>query len=996
VVRLTGDVETSGADLDAPPALLGLVEDFLRWEPLPPRDAKQLAEVSARLCRLLRDEVTEQLKTGSPALTALATDWRKMLFPDASDSQFADGYAQAVTFGMLMARAREIRLGAGLDQVARQLGQTNSLIGTALRVLTDAVEDQATLKTSLGTLTRVLDAVHWPAISKGNPDTWLYFYEDFLEVYDNQLRKLTGSYYTPPEVVAAMVRLVDEVLQSPRRFALAGGLASSAVTLADPAVGTGTFLLGTLRRIAETVGTDEGPGAVPAAVDAALGRLIAFEIQLGPFAVAQLRLHAELVDLMGQAPRTSPRMFVTDTLDNPDIEQEWLPQILGPIAESRRQANEVKKHERITVVMGNPPYKEKAKGRGGWVEPGNEHSGNPAPLTAWVPPPEWRVGAHAKHLRNLYVYFWRWATWKVFDQDPTANTGIVCFITVAGFLNGPGFERMRDYLRRKADEIWVIDCSPEGHQPEVNTRIFQGVQQPVCIVVASRSPKARDDRPATVRFRALPAGHRKDKFNALGKLKLGSPGWVACPTEWRAPFLPAATGAWSNFPALADLFVYNGSGVMPGRTWVIAPDAESLRQRWEALINAPTDQIEILFHPHLRGGQPGDKHSKRVVAKGLPGYTARPTPVADERGPCVPPVPYGFRSFDRQWIIPDNRLINQPNPELWEVHSERQVYLTAPADRSPTAGPALTFTVLIPDLHHYNGRGGRVFPLWRDRKASEPNTAPNLLKFLGRKYKRPVSAEDVVAYVAAVAAHSAFTSRFRSDLVQPGLRIPLTADGKLFAQAAELGRTVIWLHTFGERFADARQGRPEQPPRMPKDKAPRIPAAGAVPQDPGRMPDTMDYDPTTHRLLVGDGYVERVAPEVWNYEVSGKPVLRHWFSYRKANRERPIIGDRRPPSKLGDLQPDYWLADYTTELINVLHVIGLLVALEPSQATLLERICSGRTLSAGELRAAGALTMRGEAKRETRAANSPAPLSLLDWALGASGHEPASEGCGPE
>lgn len=407
-VRLIGDVETSGAGLSAPPSLLGLFEDFIRWQPIPPRDAKQLAEVSARLCRLLREEVTEQLSLGSPALTALATDWRKLLFPEASDAQFADGYAQAVTFGMLMARAREIKLSEGLDHAARRLGETNSLIGTALRLLTDAAENQETLKTSLGTLTRVLDSVHWATISKGNPDAWLYFYEDFLEVYDNKLRKQTGSYYTPPEVVAAMVRLVDEALRS--RFALPTGLASPTVMLADPAVGTGTFMLGTLRRIAETVAADEGPGAVPAAINAVVRRLLAFEIQLGPFAVAQLRILAELADLIGAPPATPLRMFVTDTLGNPYIEQEWVPAILGPIAESRRRANEIKRQEPITVVIGNPPYKEKAKNRGGWVESGSANSPEPAPLAAWMPPPEWGVSAHAKHLRNLYVYFWRWAT----------------------------------------------------------------------------------------------------------------------------------------------------------------------------------------------------------------------------------------------------------------------------------------------------------------------------------------------------------------------------------------------------------------------------------------------------------------------------------------------------------------------------------------------------------------------------------------------------------
>ena len=100
----------------------------------------------------------------------------------------------------------------------------------------------------------------------------------------------------------------------------------------------------------------------------------------------------------------------------------------------------------------------------------------------------WGVGAHAKHLRNLYIYFWRWAAWKVFGGDPyrsgtdaseaadwTNRKGIVCFITVAGFLNGPGFQKMRADLRRDADEIWVIHCSPEGHQPPVSGRIFQGV-----------------------------------------------------------------------------------------------------------------------------------------------------------------------------------------------------------------------------------------------------------------------------------------------------------------------------------------------------------------------------------------------------------------------------------------------------------------------------------------------------------------------------------------
>jgi N-6 DNA Methylase len=613
VVHLEGNVELAGTKLAAPAAFLPLVTAFLHWSPTPPKSAKMLAAVSARLCRLLRDEVIEQMALNSPGLTALATDWRKLLFPQADDAQFADGYAQAVTFGLLVARARDISLSEGTEKASQELRKSNSLIGTALRLLTEDEANQEALKTSLGTLTRVLNEVNWHTISKDKPEAWLYFYEDFLEVYDNKLRKRTGSYYTPPEVVAAMVRLADEALRGPL-FERPAGFASSDVTVADPAVGTGTFLLGVLRRIAETVDDDQGPGAVRGAIEAAAKRVIGFELQFGPFAVAQLRIIAEMQALMATSKNPVPevpdlKLFVTDTLGNPFVEEENLGHIYEPVAKSRRDANVIKKGQPITVVIGNPPYKEKAEGRGGWIEKGS--GGNlTAPLDRWRPPAEWGVGAHTKHLKNLYIYFWRWATWKVFGSGNYAATGfpdedeegIVCFITVAGFLNGPGFQKMRDDLRRTCSNIWVVDCSPEGHQPKVATRIFQDVQQPVCIVLAARKLGKVSGEPARILFRALPEGRREEKFNALKEISLNGADWAECSSDWRDPFLPSAIGLWASLPELQDFFIYNGSGVMPGRTWIIAPDAETLIARWSRLVAEKDDERkELLFHPHLRG-----------------------------------------------------------------------------------------------------------------------------------------------------------------------------------------------------------------------------------------------------------------------------------------------------------------------------------------------------------------------------------------------------------
>lgn len=953
VVRLTGDIRTAGGALAASTDLVSIFNNFLTWTPTSPRNARELARISARLCRLLRDETIERLEADDSEVAALRSDWRQILFPEADDKQFADGYAQAVVFGLLMARARGVSLSDGIDNAARDLRSTDSLIGTALGFLTSNPD---TLATSLKSLTRVLDAVDWRTVSRGDDDAWLYFYEFFLDTYDSELRRQTGSYYTPPEVVRAMVRLTDDILRHPARFALSGGFRADEVTVVDPAVGTGTYLLGILRHIAEQVAADLGAGAVPGVMESIAQRLIGFELQFGPFVVAQLRLLSELVELT-ESTHIHPRLFVTDTLSDPEESRARLPSLFAPLTASYEEANRIKGEEPITVVIGNPPYKNNARGRGAWIENGRD--GEAAPMDEWKTPIEWGASAHLKHLKNLYVYFWRWATWKVFGDPPAEGEmprpdrkGVVCFITAAGFLNGPGFQKMRADLRRDADEIWVIDATPEGHRPPVNSRIFQGVMQPVCIVIASRNSDEGTENSAVVRFRRLPEFRREDKFDALAEIRVDDPEWEVCPSQPRAPFLPPAEGVWGSGAPLADVFLWDGSGVMSGRTWVIAPDSQSLYQRWENLKAERDAEVQaMLFHPHLRNGRPGDKHIDKELRSGLAGQPFRGQTVRNDSGGAIPPIRYSMRSFDRQWVIPDGRLINQANPTLWENWGRSQIYITSPEDRTPTNGPALSISSLIPDLHHYHGRGGRVFPLWADSDASQPNIRPALLSALTRILSNTVTPTDMLAYIAAVAANPAYTERFQSDLIQPGLRIPLTARHDLYQEAVGIGKRVVWLHTYGERFIDPSNNRPAGPPRAAG--GPTIPRDGTIPTDPAKFPNELRYEETERRLYVGEGFIDNITPEVRAYEVSGKNVIDQWFSYRRLDRSRPIIGDRRPPSPLEKIQPERWPAPYTEDLINLLHVLTLLTELESDQADLLERICSGPLIDAELLRADG-------------------------------------------
>lgn len=100
-------------------------------------------------------------------------------------------------------------------------------------------------------------------------------------------------------------------------------------------------------------------------------------------------------------------------------------------------------------------------------------------------------------------------------------------------------------------------------------------------------------------------------------------------------------------------------------------------------------------------------------------------------------------------------------------------------------------------------------------------------------------------------------------------------------------------------------------------------------------------------------------------------MLVQWFNSRKRERDKPQIGDRRKPSPLGDIQPDHWLAECTTELLDVLNVLGLLVDLEPQAAELLQRICSGPLISESTLRTQGVFFPAGHMP-----ATAPAQQSL--------------------
>ena len=294
---------------------------------------------------------------------------------------------------------------------------------------------------------------------------------------------------------------------------------------------------------------------------------------------------------------------------------------------------------------------------------------------------------------------------------------------------------------------------------------------------------------------------------------------------------------------------------------------------------------------------------------------------------------YAYRSFDRQWVIADDRLVDFARPDFWRARGTHQVFLTSLTSTTTLGrGPVLTATPYVPDMAHFRGSyGGKdVMPLFRDADANDPNVNPGLLATLSETLHTDIEASDLVAYVYGLGGTSAFSERFSEELSEAAgpIHIPITTDRDLFERAVAFGRDLLWWHTWGERFAPAGQS------RLPAGLAREVAAVEG-------MPEKFDYNSAAQRLIVGTGAFEPVSEEVWNFEVSGLRVLRSWLGYRMKKRKG------RKSSPLDDIRPTRWTQ--SSELLLLLSIVEHTVEVTPKATELLGEIVSGPLISASDL-----------------------------------------------
>lgn len=868
-----------GSPIDArthPDELRERFGQFFDSAPRNIRSASRLAEEMARRSRLLKSGLLGALKAEHPGgqLKITLEFYRKHLMDDLSDDGFADTFAQTAVYGMFLGWLRwsEARSAAADEEndngdgatftrrrAVAEIPDSVPFLRSSLRLLTsDEILPPAVLRL-LDDLAALFDntvaapiAAEIAAIGVSQRhDPMLYFYEKFLEKYDAGERQKRGVYYTPAELVSYIVTATQALLQT--QFGHEDGLADPNVIVLDPAVGTGTFLIGAAAKALSVV-EPQGSAATKRLIrEHLLPDFYGFELLPAPYAVAHLKIGSFYGQHKYKLSKTDrARVYLSNTLHKDEHatgELQPLP-IFSAITDEAMAAAKVKHQVPVLVVLGNPPYERTSHNSNKWADQLQQafyridgveiKDKNPAPL------------------KDDYLRFIRWSVWKLLEQGDGTGGGILAFVTNRAFIERVLHRGVRKFLLDRFDEIYVYDLhgdQREWYRGRVDEKVFKEVQAGIAVTVMVKRPGLREAGLAHVRYREA-WGTREDKLGEIAAATLTDAAWTDVTPE--SPYwllVPSdSQAAYKNWPSVKQLFPLNVSGVQTHRDQLVVADTEAaLRKRLEQFANpnVPDSYWEQQDVKTTKSGWDLKKARALLKAEG-PRQVRRWT----------------FRGLERRWVAFDERLIDRTrtnvSPHL--LADDTNIAL-AFGNGSLTDGPyAVVSRGPMPAavLSHRTIGAAYMAPLWLHGSLSttpDANVAPGLLGALqGQGIE--VTPEGLLHYVYAVLNSPWFRQTYADGLRRGFAHIPFARDSQVFADLQRLGGQLVSLHLFEHQ--DIRK----HSPRMDGDDT----AVLTAPK----------FSAETQTLHLSDTLTATsVTPEMWDYQQGSYRVLRDYLDERQ-------------------------------------------------------------------------------------------------------------------
>ncbi len=882
---------------EKPEALFELLDRFLGFSLPKAFTAESLAVELAKRTRFFRGIVGRQLaeEEGNPGvLTGFFEAFKTYLISDLSKDDFADLFAQTITYGLFAARTRAnggFSRRAAFDNIPRTIGVLRDLFRF---ISLDDLPGQ--LAWCVDDIAAVLGAADVPGLlgryyhGGTGGDPIVHFYETFLAQYDPAERERRGVYYTPEPVVDYIVRSLHGILK--RDFGKTDGLASGDVTLLDPAAGTMTFIARAAQLAVAEFETKYGPGAREDFIRRHILRnFYAFELMMAPYAVGHLKM-SFLLEELGHRLEDDERVpfYLTNTLDIEELQQSRLPGF-SALARESRLAGAVKKQTPILVILGNPPYSGHSSNMGEWIRELIEEYKQVDGKPLGEKNPKW--------LQDDYVKFLRFAQWKI-EQ---AGRGVVGMITNHAYLDNPTFRGMRRSLMQTFDEIYVLDLHGNSLKKETcpdgspDRNVFD-IRQGVAIaffVKRRRCQGPGEDGPAAVVRHAEIWGTRRGKYAWLNAHRVEN-------TEWREPaphapaylFVPrdeALAAEYGRFPSLPELFPVHSVGIVSARDrltihWTAA-------EAWRA-VNRFARMEPELARQGFRLGKDVQDWNVAAAQKDLL-----------DSGPAKENVvPILYRPFDVRYTYFTGRsrgFLCRPRTEVMRhMLAGENLALVAPrrvehagawqhAFVTTSISEHVAVSLKTIEYHfplflvsEYSGGKRAADALFTEEQLGlyevaeagpdgrRPNLTPKRMKALEKAYGGKPAPEEVFGYVYAVLYAPIYREKYAEFLRRDFPRVPFTSDAELFRQLAALGQRLVALHRLQSPELD--------PP------AARFQGDGDGRVGKGRNAGVR-YDPDPQRLYINPGQYFAPVPEaVWSYRIGGYQVCEKWLRDRRERR----------------------------------------------------------------------------------------------------------------
>lgn len=285
-------------------------------------------------------------------------------------------------------------------------------------------------------------------------------FERFLGAFDPKTRFDYGAFYTPKELAAYTVALVEEI--NGREFQ--GSIYAEGNRLIDPCCGTGSFLERLL-----TASVRSGGNA----------SIIGFEILPAPYALAHYRIAKVSPDYPNM------NIVLTNTLSDV-LEGGPSGGAQANLFEDEQQTARELARPPLTLIIGNPPSSDSFSHSNGadFTIIQNLLNDFRPPLDARQP----RQNTQ-KQLQNEFVKFLRWTGYKAVK---TGNS-IVALVLPSSFAESPSYKYARKWFVDNFDMFWVVDIDKDGRTGVRSSSVFHTLQGRLLFVALRRSVRQTNE-----------------------------------------------------------------------------------------------------------------------------------------------------------------------------------------------------------------------------------------------------------------------------------------------------------------------------------------------------------------------------------------------------------------------------------------------------------------------------------------------------------------------